>query len=552
MSEQGNTKSESSFLMQGSILAIASIVSRVVGLLYRIPLTAIIGKTGNNYYGTAFQIYNIILIISSYSLPLAVSKLVAARMAKGQVKNAIKAFKGALLFAVASGSLFSLIVFVFADPLTRAFRTPMSFLALRVLAPVIFIVAVVGVLRGFFQGLHTMIPSAVSQIFEQIVNAVVSVAAAYYLFSYGSRVGAVLNNPKQIAAAYGAAGGTLGTAMGALTALICMLFLFSVYQPVLKKRMRRDHNRNRESYRELFRVLFMTIIPVLLSTTLYNLCDIVDNGIFKNIIAHQEYDPHMVEEWWGVFTGQYLVLINVPLSIASALAASTVPTLTSAFESGEKLKVQRQIGMANRFIAVVAFPCAVGLFVLASPIMRLLFKDGDPTSAHMLMLGAVSVIFFSLSTLSNGLLQGINRMSVPWMNAGIALVVQAIVLVILMQFTHLGIYAVIITYTVYGFLMFFLNSMAVRRYSGATMDLKKNYLIPGASAIVMGIAVYVFYQLLELMFHSNFVATLTSVFVGAVVYFVVLLLMKGLTELELMRFPKGYLLVKIAKKMRLL
>lgn len=212
----GKTKnSDTSFILQGSILAIASLISRIVGLIYRIPLTAIIGKTGNDYYGTAFSIYNIILIISSYSLPLAVSKLVASRMGKGRTKDAYRVFKGTLLFAVISGGAGALLLYFGADYFTGTLlKTPLSCIALKVLAPTIFIVALLGVFRGFFQGLNTMMPSAFSQVAEQILNAVVSVVAAYMLYSYGKKVGAVLGDADNYAAAYGAAGGTLGTSAG--------------------------------------------------------------------------------------------------------------------------------------------------------------------------------------------------------------------------------------------------------------------------------------------------------------------------------------------------
>ena len=168
MSTKNNSNS-SNFLVQGSILAIASIISRIVGLIYRVPLTAIIGKSGNNYYGTAFEIYSIILIISSYSLPLAVSKLVATRMERGEVKNTMKVLKGSLLFAIISGGSFMCIVFFLADFFTEVLKTPLASIALRVLAPVILVVAVLGVFRGFFQGLHTMMPSAISQDRKSVV-----------------------------------------------------------------------------------------------------------------------------------------------------------------------------------------------------------------------------------------------------------------------------------------------------------------------------------------------------------------------------------------------
>ena len=284
---ENGTKNRSNFLVQGSILAIASIISRIVGLLYRVPLQAIIGKVGNNYYGTAFEIYSIILIISSYSLPLAVSKLVAARMEVGEIKNTMRVLKGALLFAVVSGGTFMTVVYFYADFFTGLLKTPLANIALRVLAPVIFIVAVLGVFRGFFQGLHTMMPSALSQILEQIINAAVSIIAAYYLFSYGFKVGGVLGDAEEYAAAYGAAGGTLGTAAGAAFALLFMLFVYGVFYRRFKRRVIRDHKKNIESYGAILKVLILTIIPVLLSTTLYNISSIVDQGIFKKIVKRQ-------------------------------------------------------------------------------------------------------------------------------------------------------------------------------------------------------------------------------------------------------------------------
>ena len=230
-------KSDVNFLMQGSLLAIASIISRVIGLVYRLPLTAIIGKEGNNYYGTAYEIYNLILLISSYSLPLAVSKLVATRMAQGQAKNAWKVLKGALIFATLSGGTFSLVVWFGADFFTsKLLATPLATIALKVLAPVIFLVAIAGVLRGFFQGLNSMMPTALSQIAEQIVNAIISIVAAYFLFDYGRKVGTVLGDPNEYAAAWGAAGGTLGTALGSAASLAFLIFLISIYRKRFKKK----------------------------------------------------------------------------------------------------------------------------------------------------------------------------------------------------------------------------------------------------------------------------------------------------------------------------
>ena len=555
-----NKHSDTKFLMQGTILAVASIISRIVGLIYRVPLTATIGKTGNDYYGTAYEIYNIILLISSYSIPLAVSKLVSARMAKGHVRDANKVLHGALLFAFTTGGAAALIVYFGAEFFTGTLlKTPLSAIALKVLAPTLLVVAILGVFRGFFQGLGTMIPSAISQIGEQIVNAIVSVVAANLLFSYGKKVGGVLGNVNGYAAAYGAAGGTLGTSTGALFALCFILFIFFAFKKVFKKMLIRDKHKHFEGYIEIFSALVLTIVPVLLSTTVYNISSIIDQGIYKNFALMQGHDASAISEFWGVFTGQYKVLINVPLAIASAMAASTVPSLTAAFHSDDKELVKKQINMANRFVMVIAFPCCVGMMVLASPIMILLFNDAEKSSGLMLIIGGCSIIFYSLSTLSNGVLQGIDKMTIPVKNALVALVAHIILLFFLMGAFDLHIYAVIIANAFYALLMCFLNQSAVLRFSGARIDLKKVFLAPLEASALMGVIVYLVYRMLyglvsisgtERM--ANFVGCVCAIIAGVIVYFVAMFIFKGIDEETLMKFPGGTKLCNIAYSLHLL
>ena len=174
MAEQ--KKKEKNFLVQGSILAIAGVITKIIGVIYRVPLMNIVGDEGMGYYSVAFSIYTVALMLTSYSLPLAVSKLVSARVARGEYKNAYKVFKGAMTFAILGGGLVSLIIFFGADFIADSvMHLDKSAYALRVLAPCILVVALLGVIRGFFQGNGSMVPTAVSQVVEQIVNAVASV-----------------------------------------------------------------------------------------------------------------------------------------------------------------------------------------------------------------------------------------------------------------------------------------------------------------------------------------------------------------------------------------
>ncbi len=549
-------KKGTNFLVQGSILAMASIISRIIGLIYRIPLTDIIGDVGNNYYGCAYEIFNLMLIISSYSLPIVVSKLVSAQMAKGKRRMAYRILKCSLLFALCSGLTVALIVYFGADFFAGTLlKTPNSVFALRILAPALVLVAILGVLRGFFQGMGTMIPSAVSQILEQIVNAIVSVWAAYVLFQYGTRVGAVLGDREHYAAAYGAAGGTLGSTMGTLSALLFVCFVFFVYMKVFRRQMKRERNVELDPFFYTMRILVITTIPVLLSTTIYNISGIIDQGIFKNIAHLQGYKEEEIDVWWGVFSGKYKLMINVPISIASAIASSSVPTLTISFGKKDMESVQKQIHAATRFVMIIAFPSAVGLAVLAPAIFTLLFPSTISSlglASSLMYIGSCAVVFYSLSTLSNGLLQGINRLKVPVKNAVAALAAHVVLLILLMMFFRLNIYAVVIANAFFALMMCVLNARAIAKYSGYRQEFVKTFCIPAVCSGLMGAAAFFLYRGLYALTGSNAFALIAAILLAVLVYGVLMLLFHGLTEEELKRMPKGQLLIRLAKKVHLL
>ena len=540
-------------LAQGMILAIASMLSRVIGLVYRVPLTNIIRDTGNDYYGTAFTIYNIVLIVSSYSLPIAVSKIVSAKMAVNEVENARRSLVGALLFALTTGTIGMLIIWFGADALANMLKTPLSAPALRVLAPVILIVALVGVIRGFFQGLHTMVPSAISQIVEQIVNAIVSVVAAYYLFNYGLKAGALIGNKDKYAAAYGAAGGTLGTAAGAGVALIFMLFIFSIYKGVFNKKLRRSRAKRMpvDSYSTVFRILIFTIIPILLSTTIYNLFSFTEMFIFKNVTRLQGYDPHQISLWWGIYAGKVSVLTNIPIAIASALSASFMPAISASFKKGDKAEVRSLIVLSTRFISLLAFPCMVGFFVLAHPFLLMLFHDNSAEAATILMINCFCVPFYCLSTLSNGLLQGINKMMEPVKNAAIALLCHAVFLLFILEVFNSNIYGGMVAVIFYGVLMCIFNRVSLYKYTRIIPEFYKTYFLPLIASILMGVFVFISYKLIHIITASNPIATIISIFVGMITYFALIIKVGAINEKELQRVPKGDLIIRLAYKMRL-
>lgn len=543
-------KRKSNFILQGGVLAVAGIIVRMIGLLRRIPLTNIIGDDGNGYYSVAYEIYSIILLISSYSLPLAVSKLVSARVSKGQYKSANRMLKGALLFALVVGGASCFLVLAFAEVLAgKVMLEPMSTLALEVLAPTLLIVAVMGVYRGYFQGLRTMIPTAFSQVLEQVVLVAVSLSAASLMYRHGEKVAALLQN-EQYAPAYGAAGGTLGCGVGAFAALLFLLFVYQVHKHSFRRQMKKDTTRNIESYQYTFKILVLTIVPVVLSTAVYNVSGILDQYIYAHIMVSKSMEG-VKTTIWGVYTGKYKVLTNVPIALANAMSASVVPTLTAAMARGNYRQVKEKISMVIRVTMMITIPCAVGLSVLGRPIVQMMFSGETELAAKLLHVGAVSVVFYSLSTLTNGILQGINRMKIPVRNSLIALVLHLAALYIMMQYMDLGIYAVVYANILFSLIMCLLNGAAIRKYMRYRQEIWKTFCIPAVTSAVMGIIIFFLYKATESLL-GNSVATLLAVIIGAVVYFILLILLKGISRRELADFPGGNLLVKIAKFLRIM
>ena len=401
----GKKKKSNSFLVQGTILAVASILAKIIGMIYRIPLTNILGDEGNSYYSTANEIYTILLMVSSFSLPLAVSKLVSERLHLGQKKNAYKVFKCSLKFAVIAGGIVSVLTFLLAGVISKdIMKTEMASYGLRVLAPAVFIFAIAGVFRGFYQGHGSMVPTAVSQVIEQIVNAVVSVAAAGILFNYGASIvkekGSNLGN-SSLPPALGAAGGTLGTVVSVAVALIFLVVIFSSYQRNFKKQMRQDPTKRLEPDALIYKAILMTIIPVVLSTVIYNIITVLDQGIFNAVLSGQGYTEKQYTIIWGVYVGKFRVLMNVPLALASCLAPSVVPSLTKAMVDHDFKDASIKVRNTIRYTMVITIPCAVGMAALATPIMKLLFNDGRALTTGIMQAGALMIVLFALSTLTD-------------------------------------------------------------------------------------------------------------------------------------------------------
>ena len=546
----GNKNAKSTnFIVQGGILAMAGVIARLIGLIYRVPMQRTIGDAGMGYYSAAFQIYSLMLIISSYSLPVAVSKLIAGYTARDEYKNAKRIYNCSMLFACFTGGITCLIVFFCADFLAGLIKLPKSAIALRILAPTLLVVAIMGVMRGFFQGNGSMVPTATSQLVEQIINAIVSVVAAKFLFDYGLGVSGLLRDD-DYAAAYGAAGGTLGTSAGALAGLICLIIVYLISKRDFNYRVRHDENRHSDTFGRMLFALVLTVLPVLLSTTVYNLSDILDQGIF-NYVMDTKGLSEVKAEHWGIFSTKYKVLTNVPVALASAVCSSMMPSLTGCIRREEYKIARRKVSLAMRFTMILSIPCAVGLAVLGKPIISTLFQGEVDIPATMLKIGSIAVVFYSMSTLSNGVLQGIDKLNIPVRNAAIALVLHVGILYFMLDVFNMGLYGVVISCVLFALIMCILNWLAIRKYLKYQQEIVRTFVIPTISSIIMGLVAWLSNFLISKAL-SSFVSLAISIALSVCVYFVLLIKLKGVKEKEIRSFPGGNLMAAIARFFRLL
>lgn len=534
-----------SFLVQGSILAAAGILVRFIGLLYRIPMTRILGDAGNGYYSTTFEIYNIGLILSSYGLPLAVSKLVAARRVREQYGDVRRIFQSGLLFGLVSGSLMTGIMLFGADWITTTFfQSPSCALSLRVLSPTILVFSIMGVIRGYFQGQDNMVPTSVSQIIEQIVNAVVSIAASYAFMRWF----ASHDNP----GAYGAAGGTLGTLSGAIAAFIFLLVLLLRYQRDNHSALNRPQNIPAETWGAAGTALIMTMTPIILSQFVYQVSGSLDNSMFSLILNNKGFSEEERATLWGIYSSKYRLLSNVPVAIASALGASMIPSIVRSRVQRRNDEVRYKIYMTVKFNMLIAIPCAVGMGVLASPIMQLLFGDARTLTAQLMQLGAPAVVFFSLSTVTNAVLQGTDLMRKSVTHSAISLVIHIALVYLMVRLLNWGVYGLVVGNVTFAFVVCWLNWIAIGKHLAYRQEVKTTFLLPLAAAAIMGIAAYAAYNGSFALFHSNPISLLVSIPLAMLLYGILIILFRAVDEEELVDMPFGRKLAGVCKKTHLM
>ncbi len=267
-------------------------------MLYRIPLVNILTDEGNGYYGVAYDVYSYLLIISSYGFPAAISKIIAAKLSKNKYREAHKIFRASLVLSIMFGALTSSGLYFGAPYIAAFIEVEGAVFALQGLAPALFIFSFMAVIRGYFQGMNTMVPTAISQVIEQIFNAVFSIVLAFLLLERGY--------------GYAAAGSSLGTASGAFFGSVFLVFVYFAMRPVVKKKVFEDpHDTDSGNIIYYWKLLLMTSVPMVIGTSTFHLTNLVDMVMFNKALAYHQYNPTQIATLYGILSGKYKILITL-------------------------------------------------------------------------------------------------------------------------------------------------------------------------------------------------------------------------------------------------
>jgi stage V sporulation protein B len=520
------------FVKQAMILAAASLLSRLLGFLYHIPLTNRLGDEGNAYYNKAYYIYQFIFVLSSAGLPSAISKLVSERISLGRRDEAHRVFKAALAVSGIFGFVCMAALFFGARDFSAMMDSPPSYYSLLALAPTVFIVAVLSAYRGYFQGLGTTVPTSVSQVAEQAFNAVFSIVLASLFMGFAS------DNPK----ALGAAGSSAGTGIGALFGfLTVLLFYFSQKKNInyeVDSSRRVNARKPRDSFGSLAVEILKTSMPIIAGTAVLTITNLIDTSMITDRLLSGGFTLEQADELFGQLSGKYSHIITLPISIGTVFATASIPSISSSNVLMEKRAVEFKINTALRLTMMICVPAAAGLTILGDPIVRLLFQ-GHPEGGILLQVGAVNIIFMALNQILTGPLQATGNVAVPIIAAGAGAAVKIVSNFLLVPIPKINIMGAIISTLLCYITASAINWRMLKLRTGARLNFMRLMLKPVLCSVIMGAVCFIIYNTSVIAGASNGLATLAAIGVAVVVYLMIMFISGGITANDVRMLPFG-------------
>lgn len=512
-----------SFIKGAAILAISGILCKLIGALYRIPLGNVIGTGGMGNYQIAYPVYSLLLVISSAGIPVAVSKMVAERLAKGDPAGAHYIFHVALRFLVVIGVGMSILLFVCADPLSRWLGLPSSRLCIQMVAPSIFFVAVVSAYRGYYQGMQMMAPTAISQVIEQLAKLAAGLALANLLMPYGEE--------------YGAAGAILGVTVSELVGLISMM----IYYAAKRQRLVPPKDmRGQTGFKQTLETMVRIALPVTVGACVSPLVGAIDSAVVMRVLTGIGYSQVEASSHFGLLSGFVNPLINMPAVFSASIAISLVPAITAARASGRRALVHYQTSFGVRLSILLGLPFSVGLYLFAGPILSMLYPNlGEqlPLAIELLRMMSIGVLFLSVVQVTTGILQGMGRTVIPVLNLLFGAAIKVFLGIALIAIPSINIKgAAIGTLACFG-LTAVLNCSAIFGISGMKFSWPDYIFRPCIATGGMAVAAALAYHWSSRWGEGK--ALLTAVLAALLVYGILLLVIGAVREEDMRYLPGG-------------
>lgn len=524
-------KKKVSFVQGAAILGIAGLIVKVIGAAFRIPLANTIGLIGTSYYDTAYPYYSWLLVISSSGLPTAISKMVSERVTLGDYRGAHRVFTTAMQILCCIGLLTSILMFFGSDYIARLHMLPEAAYCFKALAPALFFVALMCAYRGYMQGMQQMVPTAISQVVEQVGKLAVGLTLAFMLLDAGPE--------------YAAMGALIGVTVSELLALIYVMLSYRRRWPKIRARLERSVRREAEPVAAR---LMAIALPITIGASISPLASVVDSALIIRILLKLGYAKETAQTAFSLMRTNVATLTNMPGVLTMALAMSLVPAISAFSAKRDHAGIQDTARLGLKLALIIGLPCAVGLFVLASPILAMLYPnltEGELTLAVDLMhTSSIGVIFLSLVQSMTGVIQGMGKPNVPVFNLFIGFVLKVASLLALMNIPQVNIQgAAVSTVVCYAFAGI-ADTIYVIRRAKLRLGLVDVLLKPVLSSGVMGFVVFMIYSFMQEMEHQV-LPTLAAVAVGVFAYGVMAIYFRFFSREELAYIPGGQRIRKL-------
>ena len=559
MSDGGSFVNKRTFMYGAIILSAAGILIKLLGAVFRIPLGNLIGDEGMGYYNAVYPVYTLLIVIATTGIPIAISRLVAERHSDGDETGASRVFKASMFLMSVIGVCFFCILFFGAGAITsRLTELSAAVYGMQAIAPALIFVPIMAAMRGYFQGMQNMKPTAISQITEQAFRVVVGLLLAVLLMQEGGR-------------AMAAAGGTFGATAGSVAGLVTLLIIFNRSRSAATYREKRAiakqvrESRDYETSGSIIKKIVAIAVPITVGAAIMPIMYNIDMWLVPARLSYAGYSAVEVRSMYGQLTGFAEPLTNLPKVLTQAIAISMVPTIVRAWKEKDQEFLNYNITLGLRFALIIGLPCSIGLMVLAEPVMYLLYPfqiGGAAGAAPALFIFAIGIVFLSSIDALTSTLQGIGKQMIPFFNIAIGACCKLVITYILTGLPLLNIKgAAMGTVTAYV-VATVLNYRAVVVHTGTKFDIGLTFVRPVISAAVMGgAAAAVYYSIFNAMagsaeslailaseqLHrelsaailSNAVGVIAAIIIGIIAYIIMLFVSRAIKPEELRLLPKG-------------